>query len=31
MYPRGTLVAPQFQYDPAIPAGMKGGTMHPNV
>ena len=29
MYPRGTLVDPQFQYDPAIPAGMKGGTMHP--
>jgi hypothetical protein len=29
MYPRGTLVDPEFQYDPAIPAGMKGGTMHP--
>jgi len=29
MYPRGTLVDPQFQYDPAIPAGMKGGTMYP--
>lgn len=29
MYPRGTLVDPQFQYDPKIPAGMKGGTMHP--
>jgi hypothetical protein len=29
MYPRGTLVDPQFQYDPAISAGMKGGTMHP--
>jgi hypothetical protein len=29
MYPRGTLVDPQFQYDPAIPSGMKGGTMHP--
>ena len=29
MYPRGTLVDPQFQYDSAIPAGMKGGTMHP--
>jgi hypothetical protein len=29
MYPRGTLVDPPFQYDPAIPAGMKGGTMHP--
>jgi len=29
MYPRGTLVDPQFQYDPSIPAGQKGGTMHP--
>lgn len=29
MYPRGTLVDPQFQYDPAVSAGMKGGTMHP--
>src|SRR5437868_4276147 len=29
MYPRGTLVDPEFQYDPSIPAGMKGGTMHP--
>jgi hypothetical protein len=29
MYPRGTLVDPQFQYDPAVPAGQKGGTMHP--
>jgi hypothetical protein len=29
MYPRGTLVDAQFQYDPTIPAGMKGGTMHP--
>jgi hypothetical protein len=29
MYPRGTLVDPQYQYDPAIPAGHKGGTMHP--
>jgi hypothetical protein len=29
MYPRGTLVDPQYQYDPAIPAGSKGGTMHP--
>ncbi len=29
MYPRGTLVDPQFQYDPLVPAGMKGGTMHP--
>jgi hypothetical protein len=29
MYPRGTLVDPQFQYDPAKPAGVTGGTMHP--
>jgi hypothetical protein len=29
MYPRGTLVDSTFQYDPSIPAGMKGGTMHP--
>ena len=29
MYPRGTLVDPQFQYDPTRPAGVKGGTMHP--
>jgi len=29
MYPRGTLVDPQFQYDPSIPAGVTGGTMHP--
>jgi hypothetical protein len=29
MYPRGTLVDPPYQYDPAIPAGQKGGTMHP--
>jgi hypothetical protein len=29
MYPRGTLVAPQFQYDPSKPAGVTGGTMHP--
>ena len=29
MYPRGTLVDPQFQYDPTKPAGEKGGTMHP--
>ena len=29
MYPRGTLVDPQFQYDPSTPAGMKGGTMNP--
>ena len=29
MYPRGTLVDPQFQYDPAKPAGVTGGTLHP--
>src|SRR4028119_91868 len=29
MYPRGTRVDPQFQYDPAKPAGVTGGTMHP--
>lgn len=29
MYPRGTLVDAQYQYDPSVPAGVKGGTMHP--
>jgi hypothetical protein len=29
MYPRGTLVDPEFQYDPLKPAGVTGGTMHP--
>lgn len=29
MYPRGTLVDPQYQYDPSQPAGVTGGTMHP--
>lgn len=29
MYPRGTLVDPEFQYDPNIEAGLPGGTMHP--
>ncbi len=29
MYPRGTLVDPQYQYDSARPAGVTGGTMHP--
>ena len=29
MYPRGTLVDPQYQYDPSKPAGAVGGTMHP--
>lgn len=29
MYPRGTLVDPQFQYEPDKPAGTKGGTLYP--
>ncbi|RYD76888.1 MAG: peptidase M10, partial [Sphingobacteriales bacterium] len=29
MYPRGTLVDPQYQYDPAAVAGAIGGTMNP--
>ena len=29
MYPRGTLVDPQYQYEPDKPAGAVGGTMHP--
>ena len=29
MYPRGTLVDAQYQYDPTKPAGVTGGTMHP--
>jgi hypothetical protein len=29
MYPRGTIVDPQFQYDPAVEPGLKGGTMNP--
>ena len=29
MYPRGTLVDAQYQYDPSKPAGVTGGTMHP--
>ena len=29
MYPRGTLVDPQFQYDPSVQAGTKGGTINP--
>lgn len=28
MYPRGTLVDPQYQYDPEKPAGEKGGTIY---
>jgi len=29
MFPRGTLVDAQYQYDPSRPAGVTGGTMHP--
>ena len=29
MYPRGTLVDPQFQYHPETAAGQKGGTLNP--
>ncbi|MBZ4190668.1 peptidase M10 [Niabella beijingensis] len=29
MYPRGTLVDPQYQYEPDKAAGTKGGTLHP--
>jgi hypothetical protein len=29
MYPRGTLVDPEFQYEADKPAGVKGGTLHP--
>ncbi len=29
MYPRGTLVDPQYQYDPDKQAGTKGGTLNP--
>ena len=29
MYPRGTLVDPEFQYEPDKPAGTKGGTLNP--
>ena len=29
MYPRGTLVDPEFQYDPTVAAGVKGGTINP--
>jgi hypothetical protein len=29
MYARGTLVDAIYQYDPAKPAGVTGGTMHP--
>lgn len=29
MYPRGTLVDAEYQYEPDKPAGAKGGTMYP--
>lgn len=29
MYPRGTLVSPEYQYDPNVEAGAKGGTLNP--
>jgi hypothetical protein len=29
MYPRGTLVDPEFQYEPSTPAGQPGGTLFP--
>ncbi len=29
MYPRGTLVDPQYQYYPEVAAGEKGGTLNP--
>jgi hypothetical protein len=29
MYPRGTLVDPEFQYDSTVAPGLRGGTMHP--
>jgi hypothetical protein len=29
MYPRGTLVDAQFQYDPTVQAGLNGGTINP--
>lgn len=29
MYPRGTLVDPEFQYDPTKQPGEAGGTVHP--
>ena len=29
MYPRGTLVDPEFQYNPAAAIGEPGSTMHP--
>jgi RHS repeat-associated protein len=31
MYPRGTLVDPQYQYNPNVQAGQTGGTLNPNL
>lgn len=30
MYPRGTWVDASFQWDPDVPAGVKGGTLNPS-
>lgn len=29
MFPRGTLVDSQYQWEPSVPAGTKGGTLNP--
>jgi len=29
MFPRGTLVDPEYQYDPKVSPGLPGGTIHP--
>ncbi|RYE00468.1 MAG: peptidase M10 [Sphingobacteriales bacterium] len=29
MYPRGTIVDPEYQYDLSAPPGQPGGTLHP--
>jgi hypothetical protein len=29
MFPRGTLVDAEYQYDPMVAAGEKGGTIYP--
>lgn len=29
MYPRGTIVDPEYQYDPAASPGQQGATLHP--
>jgi hypothetical protein len=31
MYPRGTLVDPEYQYDPTVAQGEKGGTIKPDT